>query len=390
MAVQAESNRVSLRISEEAVWGETPATPTMARLPYLSNTIGHNKRVKQSEVLRSDRMRDAQIQVGVDAGGDINFELRFADFAALFRCALASAFTLQSTTGAGTANNFGFAVAGAGVQVITGPAAWTTNYIVGAWVRVKLAAQALNNGVFKITALTSTTMTVANSTGVAEATSVAVIAQNTMRNGTTKRSLLIEKQYEDLTNVYVNFRGMRVSGLSLSIQTENIITGTVRFVGQQGRVAAATVSGSLTNASANDSMTASTNVGAIFEGGVLLSTALKSISFDLNNNIRPLAAMANVAAIGINQGSIQLTGRVEAYFEDLALYTKVINHTSSSLQFTVTDPQGNAFVFTLAQLKWTGNPNDPGMDQDVMLPLEFSAEREPTANYMIQIDALAA
>ena len=387
---QGESNRVSIRVSEETVWAETPPSPTMARLPYISNSLVHNKRTKQSEVLRSDRMKDAQVQVGVNAQGDINFELRFADFAAILRCALSSAFVLQSTTGAGTANNFGFAVAGAGVQVITGPAAWTTNYIVGAWVRVKLAAQALNNGVFKITALTSTTMTVANSTGVAEATSVAVIAQNTMRNGTTKRSLLIEKQYEDLTNVYVNFRGMRVSGLSLSIQTENIITGTVRFVGQQGRVAAATVSGSLTNASANDSMTASTNVGAIFEGGVLLSTALKSISFDLNNNIRPLAAMANVAAIGINQGSIQLTGRVEAYFEDLALYTKVINHTSSSLQFTVTDPQGNAFVFTLAQLKWTGNPNDPGMDQDVMLPLEFSAEREPTANYMIQIDALAA
>lgn len=390
MALQAESNRVSIRVSEETVWGETPATPTMARLPYLRNTIGHNKRTMQSEVLRSDRMKDAQVQVGVDAGGDLDFELRFSDFAAIFRCALASAFTLQSTTGAGTSNNFGFAVAAAGVQVITGPASWTANYVVGAWVRIKSAAQALNNGVFKITALTSTTLTVANATGVAEATSVAVIAQNTMRNGTTKRSLLIEKQYEDLTNNYINFRGMRVAGLSLSIQTEQIVTGTVRFLGKSGTIATATVSGSLTAASANDSMTASTNVGSIYEAGTLLSTAIKSITFELNNNVRSLSAVANVAAIGINMGSIQLTGRVEAYFEDQVLFAKVVNHTSSSLAFTLNDPQGNTFVFTLAQLKFTGNPNDPAINQDVMLQLDFSAEREPTANYMMQIDALAA
>ena len=387
---QGESNRVSIRISKETVWGETPVTPTMAKLPYLSDTLNHNKRTKQSDVLRSDRMKDAQVQVGVDAQGDINFELRFADFETILEAALASAFTAVSTTGAGTASNFGFAAAGAGVQVITGPAAWTTNYVVGAWVRVKLAANALNNGVWKITAKTSTTLTVANATGASEANSVAVIAQKTMRNGTTKQSLLIEKQHEDLTNNYTNFRGMRVAGLSLNLQTESIVTGAVRFMGKSGNIATATVSGSLTNPSANDSMTASLNVGSIVEGGAALSTAIKSITMDLNNNPRALAAVGNVAAIGVNLGSIALTGRVEAYFEDQVLLTKAYNHTSSSLEFRLTDPQGNAFVFTLAQLKWSGNQTNPGIDQDAMLPLDFSCERQPTDNYMIQVDALAA
>jgi hypothetical protein len=390
MALQAESNRVSLRISEETLWAETPATPTMARLPYLSNTIGHSKRTKQSEVLRSDRMKDAQVQVGVSAEGDINFELRFADFAAILRCALASAFVAQSTTGAGTSNNFAFAAAGGGVQVITGPAAWTANYIVGAWVRIKLAANALNNGVFKITAKDSTTMTVANATGAAESASVAVIAQNTIRNGTTKRSLLIEKQYEDLTNNYISFRGMRVGRLSLSISTEQIVTGTVSFMGEQGYLGSATVSGSLTNASANDSMSASTNVGTVYENGVALATALKSLKIDLNNNLRSLAAIGHVAAIGVNMGSLQISGTIEAYYEDQILLAKVFSHASTSLSFLLTDPQGNTFVFTLAQLKASGNPNDPAIDQDVMLPLEFSGEKHSTDLYMIQIDALAA
>ena len=157
---QGESNRVSIRVSKETVWNETPSSPSMARLPYLSDSLSHSKRVKQSEVLRSDRMKDSQVQVGVSGEGDINFELRFGEFDAILEAALASTYLTQSTTGAGTSNNFNFAVAGGGVQVITGPAAWTTNYNVGGWVRVKSAAQGANNGVYKVTAKNSTTLTV--------------------------------------------------------------------------------------------------------------------------------------------------------------------------------------------------------------------------------------
>jgi hypothetical protein len=386
---QGESNRVSIRVSKETVWGETPATPTMARLPILSDSLVHNKRTKQSDTLRSDRMKDAQVQVGVDAGGDIPFEFRFSDFDAILEVALFNTFSTASKTGAGTVNDLAFAAAGSGVQVITGQAGDWTDFTVGAWVRVKSAAQAANNGVFKVTAKTSTTLTVANAAGVSEADSTAVVTQKMLRNGTTKQSLLVEKQYEDLTNNYENYRGMRVAGFSLNIQTEQIVTGSVRFLGKEGVLATATVSGSLTGPSTNDSMTASTNVGSIVEGAAALSTAIKSITVDLNNNLRSLPGVAQISAIGVNAGSIGLTGRVEAYFEDQVLLTKVRNHTSSSLEFRLTDPLGNVVVFTLGQLKWSGNPVNPGIDQDVMLSLEFSCERQPTDNYMIQIDALA-
>jgi len=174
-----------------------------------------------------------------------------------------------------------------------------------------------------------------------------------------------------------------------SLTAEQIVTGTVSFMGKSGNLATATVSGSLTNPSANDSMTASLNVGSIVEGGTALSTAIKSITMNLNNNPRALSAVGNVSAIGVNLGSIALTGKVEAYFEDQVLLTKVYNHSTSSLLFQLNDPQGNTFVFTLAQLRWSGNPTNPGIDQDSMLPLDYACERQPTDSYMIQIDALA-
>lgn len=387
---QGESNRVSLKMSKETVWNETPSSPTMLAIPYLNDTLTHNKRTKQSEVLRTDRMKDAQLQTGYNAEGEINFELRFTDFEAILEAALASTFVTQSTTGAGSPGNLQFAVSGGGTQVITGPASWTANYLVGAWVRVKLATNSPNNGIFKITAKSSTTLTVNNASGTAENSSVAVVAMKNLRNGTTKQSFLIEKQFNDLTTNFIQYRGMRIAGLSLNVASEEIITGSVRFMGSRGLTAVATIAGGTTAASANESMTASVNVGSVNEAGASLTTAIKSITLDLNNNVRALMGVGSASAIGINMGSIQLTGRLEAYFEDAVLLGKVIDHTSSSFDFRCTDAAGNVMVFTVSQVRYTGHPQNPGIDQDVMIPLDYAAEREPTNSIMIQIDALAA
>lgn len=227
---QGESNRVSLKLSKETVWNETPSSPAMAVVPYLNDSLTHTKRTKQSDVLRADRMKDAQVQVGYNAEGDINFELRFSDFDALLEVALSSTSVSAAKTGAGSANNLAFAAASGGTQVITGQSGDWAGFTVGAWVRVKNAAQTANNGVFKVTAKTATTLTVANSAGVLEAASTAGVIQKMLRNGTTKQSVLIEKNFADLTNNFIQYRGMRVAGLSLSIQTEDIVKGTVRFM----------------------------------------------------------------------------------------------------------------------------------------------------------------
>ena len=387
---QSESNRISLKISEETTWGETPSSPAMTRIPYLSDSLVHDKRTVQSNVLRSDAMRDGQVEVGVSAGGEIPFELRFTDFQTLFKQALRTTWQTATKTGAGTTNDLAFAAAGGGVQVITGPSGWTDDFDLNAWVRVKSAAQAANNGIFKISAKNATTLTISNSAGVIEADSTAVITMKYLRNGTTKQSVLIEKAYEDLSNTYEYFTGMRVAGFSLNVQTEQIVTGTFRFMGKQGFTSTATVSGSIVAASNNDSMNASVNVGNILENGASLSTALKSITLDYNNNPRALAGIGNKAAIGVNLGSIEITGRVEAYFENLTLLDKVRNHTVSGLSFRMTDPAGNVMIFNVGRLYFTGNPTNPGINQDAMLPLDYSAEREQTDSFMLQIDALAA
>lgn len=384
---QAESNRVSLHLSEETAWDETPSSPTMLGLPYTAETIGYEKRTIKSNLVRSDRLTDDIIEVGAGAQGDIQFEYKFADFELLMEGALGSDFTTVTTTGAGSSGNFDFAASSGGTQVITGPAAWTNNYQVNGWVKVSGAAAA-NNGYFKVTAKASTTLTVANASGTLQTSVAATVLQKMARTGTTKKSYLIEKSFNDLPQ-YIHFRGMRVSTWAMSIEAEQIVTGSFGFMGSRGVGQGTTISGSKTAASANSVCGATANVGTIQENGSALTTKIKALRFNLNANPRALPAVGNKFPVGINYGSFEITGTVEAYFEDLTLYNKFINHNDSSLMVDIVSPEGNHTIITINNLKFTNaQPVGAGLNQDVTVAMDFTAKRNATDDAMLQVDLL--
>lgn len=385
---QGESNRVSLHLSEETAWDETPATPTMLGLPYTAESLGYEKRTIKSNIVRSDRLTDDIIEVGAGAQGDIQFEYKFADFEKLIEGALGAAFTTVTTTGAGTSGNFDFAASSGGTQVITGPAAWTANYLVNAWVKVTAAAAA-NNGYFKITAKTSTTLTVANASGTLQTSVAATVLQKMARTGTTKKSYLIEKTFNDITQ-FIHFRGMRVSTWAMNIEAEQIVTGSFGFMGSRGVPQGSTISGSKTAASANSVCSATANVGTLQENGTSLTTKIRALRFNLNANPRALPAVGNKYPIGINLGSFEITGTIDAYFEDLTLYNKFVNHNDSSLLVDIVSSEGNHTIITINNLKFTNaQPVGAGLNQDVMVAMDFTAKRNATDNAMLQVDLLS-
>jgi hypothetical protein len=210
-----------------------------------------------------------------------------------------------------------------------------------------------------------------------------------LRNGTTKKSLFIEKQFQDLTDVNLSFTGMRVDTWSLSIDAEAIISGGFTFLGE-GAAAGASLAGSVTNASANQLMNASNNVGTLTEGGAALTTPLRTVTVQINNNLRGLPAVANSQNIGVNYGRAEVTGTITAYFQDLTLYNKFINQTGTSLVVPVTDPGGNTIVVSILNMKMSeGNPAAGGINQDIVLPLTFNGLRDSTTSAVLQIDSLA-
>ena len=384
---QAESNRVDVRFSAETTWAETPATPTMASLPYTSESLIYEKRTVRSNIVRADRLTDDVAEVGAGSSGELNFEYKFGDFDLLILAALgANAWNTATFTGAG--GNLDFAASGGGLQVITAPASTWDNYLVGGYVRVT-GANANNNGVFRITAKTSTDLTVNNATGTVQANADgATVAQKCARTGTTKKSFLFEKSFGDITQ-FISYRGMRVGSWGMNVEAEQIVTGSFGFMGERALRAGSTVSGSVTPASSAPIVTATANMGRLEEAGTSLTTKIRRVNFNLNANPRQLSAVANKFPIGINLGSFEITGTVEAYFEDGTMLDKLINHTSSSLAFEFDDANDDRTIITITNLKFTtGWPVGAGLNQDVTLALDFTAINDSVSSSMMQVDVL--
>lgn len=384
---KAEANRFGLYAYEETAWNEVPSTPIMTEIPITGESLKHSKETVSDPTIRSDGNIDGHTEVGVSGGGDINFVLRHTDYQPLLASAMRTTPVIASETGAGTSNNFAFAVAGGGAQVITGPSGWTDDYTVGAWLRITLAAQAANNGVFKATAKTATTLTVANAAGVSESDSVAVITQKMTRNGVLLRSWLLEKRFLDISK-FQNFRGMRVGGAQLQVQSKAQVTGSFSFLGAQGIPSATTIGNASSTAKSTDKViNASSNIGSLTEGGAAMGSFVKSLSLSINPNLRTQDIIGSKFPGGIGAGSVAVEGTIEVYFEDIALMQKEYDHTQTSFSFRLTDPSGKVMVVTLPALELSdGSPIAGGKDSDVMMSYKLNCHYDPTSLCTIQMD----
>lgn len=383
---QAETNRVDVRIFQESTWAEVPSSPAMNSLPYVSESIKYAKRTIKSNTVRADRHTDDIIEVGAGSEGGINFEYKFGDFEHLIEAALGMDFVTATYTG--VSGNLDIAASSGSTQVYTVPGATLAAFVTGAYVRVS-GANAANNGVFKITAQTSTTMTVNNPTGTLQANADgAVLLMKYARTGTLKKSFLIEKSFGDIGK-FISYRGMRVSGWSMDCQSEQIVTGSFSFMGAGAYTASSTISGSVVAQGALSVHGATANVGRIEEAGAALATKIKAVRFNLNPNVRQLTAIGNKFPIGINMGSFEITGSIDAYFEDLTLYDKLISHEDSSIVFELDSLEDDRTIITLNAMKFTdAAPAGTGLNQDAMVTLNFTAKKDSTFSSMMQVDLL--
>ena len=385
---QGETNRTALYWSAETDWAETPSSPTMTEIPFTGETLRANKNTVQSEVIRADRMRDDIVNVGNGAEGDVNFELRFADFDDLMESFMAAAFvtaTISRTDMSAATTDDSFNTAAGNFL--------TAGFVVGMWIRVGgFLASADNNGLFKIAAVTATKITIdallSQNLVVEAADELVTISAKMVRNGILKNSILLEKRFLDIVQ-FATYEGFRLGQLNVNVTAEELVSGSFSGMGEREVLAGSSVSGSDVASSANNSMSASVDVGSVVQGSTILTTALRSVQFSANNNLRMLRAIANQFPTQINYGTFEVTGTIEAYFEDLLLYNQFTAHTSALLSFILTDNEDQSIIFTFPSVFFLSAPLPiPGENQDIIASIEFSAVRDPDTDTLMQIDFL--
>lgn len=373
----SDSNRVSIRWKAESAWGETPASSTLSELRLTGETLGHQKSTVMSDELRSDKMRADIVEVAANAGGDVSIELSLNTFDDFLQGLLTGTYVAVSTVG----------------SVVFSPSTITfatstvaESYTAGSWIRVKGGP---NAGIFRLGTRTGLVWTTNSDTMTSIATS-AIVQQNMLRNGTTSRSYFIEKNFTDIGDV-IYFTGMRIGAASLNFQANSIATGSFTFTGEGGFYSSTTLANTVTSATTSDVLNATSNIGSIYEGSYTtpLADSLQSLTLNINGNLRYQQAIGTKYPVGIGEGSFEITGTVQAYFESATLYKKMLAHTSTSLSFRLTDAAGNVMVITLPKVYWSeGNPTAGGINQDILLPLSFMAARDSTTNCMMQVDVL--
>lgn len=208
-----------------------------------------------------------------------------------------------------------------------------------------------------------------------------------LTQGVTPRSFTFEQYDTDgaAFDAYSVFRGCRVGQASLNLVPNAIATGSMSVLGAIGAVSDTALDAAPTAAPTNEVMNAVDNITVLNEGGAPIANVMR-LELSFENNLRDQPALSSLSGIGIGYGRFRVSGTLEAYFRNIALYEKYLDFTASSLAFTVEDAAGNSYAVSIPRIKYTeGEKQAGGNDQDIILRLPFTAMLDSGAGHTIQI-----
>ena len=171
--------------------------------------------------------------------------------------------------------------------------------------------------------------------------------------GTTPKYFTIEDAAEDISQ-YRTFTGMAVSGMSVSIAPNQMVSTTFDMVGKDMTQAATTASTGGTPTAASSNQPFDSYSGTISDGGSAVSI-VTSIDFSIQNSLAPTFVVGSDAAQSLEYGRAVVEGTMTVYYEDATLINKFLNETESTIEVSVDDPTGaNSYTFLFPRVKYNG------------------------------------
>ncbi|MDR3561757.1 MAG: phage tail tube protein [Negativicutes bacterium] len=182
-------------------------------------------------------------------------------------------------------------------------------------------------------------------------------------------SLVLEQQYPDIP-AYEMFNGCKVSGFSFSYGGDSELTASINIMGAKRTVGAAPFASPLTSIAG---LKYNNFQGTIEEGGsplAIVTSASLTADFGLDGNTYAIGGGG--FRTSLSEGNLQVSGSINAFFQDTALLNKAINNTETSLKFKFTN--GNhSLQFFMEELFF--QQTSPGVDSDkgINVTLPFKA-----------------
>jgi hypothetical protein len=171
-----------------------------------------------------------------------------------------------------------------------------------------------------------------------------------LKTGTTLKTLTLEKWHPDIAKGFI-YTGCFADKAQIKVPVNNIATIDATIAGFNMTTETSPLDASPT--ASTDEQPFTHLGGTIQEGGSTVAY-FSAIDVSIDNGSAAQEVLGSVSPVGYTYGMSKITGTITAYLPDVALFTKFVNGTPTSLQFTLQDPAGNTLDFLLPNVTLTG------------------------------------
>lgn len=198
-------------------------------------------------------------------------------------------------------------------------------------------------------------------------------SSDVLKNGKTQKAHSYEKKIANATaDQYIRMTGMVANTMRLTAQARQKAMVSFDLMGIDGTRSAAAISGaSYDDAPAEAVLNCATDFASLAMTDIT-SPKLHSVELNVNNNLRTQPELGALAPGGIGHGRFQVSGSIEAYFENEELLDAFLANDTSSLAFTLGRTTGKKYTFLVPALKISDYETlAGGNDEDLMASLTF-------------------
>ena len=218
-------------------------------------------------------------------------------------------------------------------------------------------------------------------------------ATNVLKNGITRQYFTFEEAISALASPsFVRGPMGMVDMLSLDITAQQKITGSLAVKAQTIAVASSAISGATyTAANTKGVMTAAASFGGLSIADLSPAPKLRRLTLQIRNNLADVPYLGSMVGDEYADGDCDVTGELEALFDGIDLYQKVLDHGGGAISATIGQTANEKYTILLPNSVFLDGAHQiGGKNQKVMMRVPFRAKYDATEACSIKITRAVA
>lgn len=197
-------------------------------------------------------------------------------------------------------------------------------------------------------------------------------------NGAAFQSLYVRKKLA--SDKWLEYPGLYVTRATLTAAVGDFARIEFGTIAKEETKKTSGSGGAASAAPGGDVFNTVGDITGLALGGTPVGAVVESLQLDINNEgAAAQYVIGSAAAQGVNPGVFTVGGRLRTFFKDFSLYDLFVSEAGGKLEFTLTDADGNSYLFEVLNATIM-NPQvvAGGPAQAVMA--EYQIEGSPDSN----------